>query len=151
MAEAWEFACAPRRGVTTQPLRAIGSSSSFSLEFTLRLPATPTPTLRSLVEWLGLHPGFIVYWLCGLGKAVSLSVSRPPTSQDCGSVCLAQQHLAQNLPLARVGCFYHPSGSKVDLEQVEIFADLESYYLTTPHFVREDTETEKVRTPTLLS
>lgn len=62
-------------GGTARSLLAVGFSSS--LKLTARFPATPSPTLRAW--WpLGLHPGFIVYWLRDLRKVISLSVPPPP-------------------------------------------------------------------------
>lgn len=70
-----EFAVAPVTGGTARSLLAVGFSSS--LKLTARFPATPSPTLRAW--WpLGLHPGFIVYWLRDLRKVISLSVLPPP-------------------------------------------------------------------------
>lgn len=80
MAHPWEFAVAPQRGVTTQSPPGhllLLLQPNIHAKVASCTPCHP----QEAGEWLGVHPGMIICWLCDPRKAANLSVFQPPASR----------------------------------------------------------------------
>ena len=77
MAHPWEFAAVPQRGVTTQSPPGhllLLLQPNIQADVASCTPCHP----QEAGEWLGVHPGMIICWLCDLRTAATLSLFQPP-------------------------------------------------------------------------